>query len=178
MKFHDIITEDIYYHISNDPNLKVDKDYEPRQGQLGKVFYITSEPDVWEASLGEREFIYTIDARNLKIAKGRDYPSNKELMDWALENGYMEMKPLTRPNGEPVLDINDKPMIRPVETEKALEIMWQDPMTGSRMNGLYNQYLKEKGFDGYEAEYSRDGHQIGVWNIDKIKVINRKIMNP
>lgn len=171
------LIEQIVYHISDNPNLEPSKEYSPRLGQMGKVFYVTSTPHVWAASLGMRKYVYAVDISNLNIAKKNDYPSREDLSKWAVKKGYMRLELVKRDNGDIVLDINDKPMIRPTLTDKAKPFIWKDPMTGDSLNGLRNEYMKDHGFDGYEAEYSPDGHQIGIWNFDKIKIISKKASN-
>lgn len=168
MKIIDLMETDTFYHISDNPNLVPNEDYEPKQGQMGKAFYVTSEPKMWQDSLGGRKYMYEIDTSNLNITN--DSPTRSELNDWALENGYFEMAIQRRKNGEVILDLDGAPMVRPTVTAKATKFLWQDPMTGSTLNGLQNEFMRQQGFDGYEAEYSPEGHQIAIWNFDKIKL--------
>ena len=47
---------------------------------------------------------------------------------------------------------------------------YKDPMTGSKMSGLEQEYLKSKGYDGVSASYSPDGEQSLIFNYDKVKI--------
>ena len=82
----------------------------------------------------------------------------------------MEIKTLTRDNGEIILSLEGKPLKGAVTTPLAHKFMWQDPMSGNRMNGLENLYLKEHGFDGLEASYSPEGHQIVLFDASKVRL--------
>jgi len=158
------------YHVSDNPNLKLSKDYQPKQGQLGKGLYVTKDPEIWQGGqIGKRPYVYEIDASNLKIAN--DYPASSELIDWGSKNGYYKKDFLKKPNGEYVLGIDGKPMKIWQETSKAEKLMdYKDPMTGSKMSGLEQEYLKSKGYDGVSASYSPDGEQSLIFNYDKVKI--------
>lgn len=158
------------YHVSDNPNLKISKDYNPKQGQLGKGLYVTKDPKVWQGGqIGKRPYVYEVDASNLKIAD--DYPTRGELIDWGSKNGYYKKDFLKKPNGEYVLGKDGGPMKVWQETPKAEKLMsYKDPMTGSKMSGLEQEYLKSKGYDGVSASYSPDGEQSLIFNYDKIKI--------
>lgn len=158
------------YHVSDNPNLKLSKDYQPKQGQLGKGLYVTKDPEIWQGGqIGKRPYVYEIDANNLKIAN--DYPTRSELIDWGSKNGYYKKDFLKKPNGEYVLGQDGNPMKVWQETPKAEKLMdYKDPMTGSKMSGLEQEYLKSKGYDGVSASYSPDGEQSLIFNYDKIKI--------
>jgi hypothetical protein len=158
------------YHVSDNPNLKINKDYQPKQGQLGKGLYVTKDPEIWQGGqIGKRPYVYEIDASNLKIAD--NYPSRTELIEWGSKNGYYKKDFLKKPNGEYVLGSDGKPMKIWQETPKAEKLMtYKDPMTGSKMSGLEQEYLKSKGYDGVSASYSPDGEQSLIFNYDKVKL--------
>ena len=158
------------YHVSDNPNLIINKDYKPKQGQLGKGLYVTKDPEIWQGGqIGKRPYVYEIDANNLKIAN--DYPVRSELMDWGSKNGYYKKDFLKKPNGEYVLGQDGNPMKIWQETPKSEKLMdYKDPMTGSKMSGLEQEYLKSKGYDGVSASYSPDGEQSLIFNYDKIKI--------
>jgi len=177
-KFSDEATElvkpsmlaDKLYHVSDNPNLKIDTNYNPKQGQLGKGFYVTKNPETWQSGqIGNRPYVYEIDNAGLNIAK--DYPTRDELINWGSKNGYYTKDVLKKPDGNYVLGMDGKPMKVWQETPKALKLMeYQDPMTGSKMSGLEQEYLKSKGYDGVSASYSPDGEQSVIFNYDKIKI--------
>jgi hypothetical protein len=177
-KFSDEATElvkpsmlaDKLYHVSDNPNLKIDTNYNPKQGQLGKGFYVTKNPETWQSGqIGNRPYVYEIDNAGLNIAK--DYPTRDELIKWGSKNGYYTKDVLKKPDGNYVLGMDGKPMKVWQETPKALKLMeYQDPMTGSKMSGLEQEYLKSKGYDGVSASYSPDGEQSVIFNYDKIKI--------
>ena len=157
-----------WYHLSDSPNLVVDAKYKPRLGEMGQGFYVTSQPKAWADSL-DRKCIYKIlNSADFKIAT--DGPSPKQLIEWAIVKGFMEIKTLTRDNGEIILSLEGKPLKGAVTTPLAHKFMWQDPMSGNRMNGLENLYLKEHGFDGLEASYSPEGHQIILFDASKVRL--------
>ena len=55
------LNENKVFHLSNNPNLIIDKNYNPKQGQLGKGFYVTKNIDDWgEESIGKRDYVYEI----------------------------------------------------------------------------------------------------------------------
>lgn len=167
------LNENKMFHLSNNPNLVIDKNYKPKQGQLGKGFYVTKNINDWgEESIGKRDYIYEIiNFDELNIAKPTEQPSRKELVDFGLEMGFYKMGKVIKPNGEIVKDLDGNDMIRPIETDKYKKYAtYQDPMTGSSIDFLEQECLKSKGFDGKEPYYSRDGHQIIIWNYDRIKL--------
>lgn len=159
------------FHVSDRPDLKIDRNYEPKRGQMGKGFYATNEPEVWQSGqIGNRPYVYEVDTNNLNIAK--EFPTQKELIDWGSKNGYFKYEPLKRPSGEIVRGPDGSVIKSWVETPKAQKFMkYQDPMTGETMSGLQHEYLKAKGYDGAAASYSPDGQQIVIFNYDKIKLI-------
>jgi len=162
------------YHVSDNPNLKINKDYQPKQGQLGKGLYVTKDPEIWQGGqIGKRPYVYEIDTSNLKIAD--DYPLRGELIDWGSKNGYYKKDFLKKPNGEYVLGQDGKPMKIWQETPKAEKLMdYKDPMTGDKMSGLRQEYLKSKGYDGVSASYSPDGEQSLIFNYNKVKINQTK----
>jgi len=167
------LNEQKVYHLSNNPNLIIDKDYNPKQGQLGKGFYVTKNIDDWgEEYIGKRDYIYQIkNFKDLKIAKPNEQPNRNRLVDFGIENGFYRMGKLVKPNGEIVKDLEGNDLIAPIETDKYIRYAtYQDPMTGSSDDFLEQEYLKLNGFDGKEPYYSRDGHQIIIWNYDKIQL--------
>jgi len=174
MRYSDLLCETIierrnWYHISDDPDLQPSHGHKPRQGQLGLGFYVTTQPKVWQVSLGKRQFLYKVlNPHDFNIATEK--PSHVQLADWAIEHGFMEMRPVIKQSGEVILDDDGEPLVRPDITEKGQRLLWQDPMTGGKMAGLENQYLIDHGFDGYEAGYSRDGHQIILFDPSKVKL--------
>jgi hypothetical protein len=162
--------ENKLYHVSNNPNLKIDKNYSPKQGQLGKGFYVTKDPEIWQGGqIGKRPYVYEVNTNNLKLAD--NYPTRNELIDWGSKEGYYKNDFLKKPNGEYVLGQDGKPMKVWQETPKAEKLMdYKDPMTGNKMSGLEQEYLKAKGYDGTSASYSPDGEQAVIFNYDKIKL--------
>jgi hypothetical protein len=174
MLVREIITESWkkypLYHISNDPDLKINASHDLRQGVLGRGFYVTGEPRVWkDGGLGgKRNYTYKVFTNNLKVAT--DKPSAAQLNKWAIEKGYMKMAPVIRPSGEQVLDLDNKPMIRPDITELGKQFIWRDPVTGKSMNDLENKYLSDHGFNAYEAQYSPEGHQIIIFDPSIVKL--------
>jgi len=158
------------YHVSDNPNLKISKDYEPKQGQLGKGFYVTNNPETWQGGqIGKRDYVYEVDKSGLEIAD--TYPTRSELIEWGSENGYYKKDLLKKPDGEYVLGDDGKPMLIWQETPKAEKLMtYKDPLTGDKLSGLEQEYLKSKGFDGVTASYSPDGEQSLIFNYDKIKI--------
>jgi len=167
------LNENKVFHLSNNPNLVIDKNYNPKQGQLGKGFYVTKNVDDWgEESIGKRDYVYEIiNFDELNIAKPSEQPSRKDLVDFGLENGFYKMSKVVKPNGDVVKDLDGSDIMRPIETDKYKKYAtYQDPITGSSIDFLEQEYLKSEGFDGKEPYYSRDGHQIIVWNYDKIKL--------
>jgi hypothetical protein len=164
-------TKNKLYHVSENPNLKIDPNYSPKQGQLGKGFYVSKDSETWRGGqIGKRDYVYEIDAKDLRIAE--DYPTRSELINWGKDRGYFEYKTTRKPNGEIVyLSGTKKPHKSWQETEKAKKLMtYKDPMTGDIMSGLEQQYLKDKGYDGVSASYSPDGEQSVIFNYDKIKI--------
>jgi hypothetical protein len=161
------------FHVSDNPNLIVDASHKPAQGQMGQRFYATSEPEVWQdGGIGTRPHVYEIDTSNLKIASGADVPDRETLTKFGLDNGYYEMGKVKRQDGSFVVGDDGQPIIRPVETKKAIARSdeYQDPMTGSRSDWLEEEYLRANGFDGVEASYSPDGHQVSIFNKEKVKL--------
>jgi hypothetical protein len=161
------------FHVSDNPNLTINKEYSPKQGQLGKGFYLTNNPDVWnEGNIGDRPFVYQVEnPESLNIASPEIYPSRKQLVKFGVENGFYKMGIVTKPNGEKVKELDGSDMVRPIETDKyRIHATYSDPMTGSSSDFLAHEYLKQLGYDGLSPEYSRDGHQIIIWNYDKIKL--------
>lgn len=160
---------EIWYHVSDNPNLKIDINHSLRQGQMGKGFYVTKEPEIWaDGNLGERPYVYEVYGVN--IASSDERPSREELTKWGIQNGYLEMGIVKRPDGSTVLDLHGDPLIRPIETDKLKNIMWRDPMTGASLHALEHEYLKSKGFDGVEAVYSPEGHQAVIFSLENIKI--------
>lgn len=172
MRYSEIRTEARHwYHLSNDPQLDPQHNYDVRQGQLGRGFYITADPKVWKDTLDKRGYTYkVINPNDFKISADSPNVGNQDFVDWAVDKGYMEIKKVTRPDGREVLDLNDQPMYRPDFTETGKTFLWQDPMTGKTTNDIENEYLKDHGFDGYEPVYSRDGHQIILFDPTKVKL--------
>ena len=169
----EFLNESKVYHLSNNPNLKIDKNYNPKQGQLGKGFYVTKNIDDWGVeSIGKRDYVYEIENFDeLRIAQPKDQPNRKQLVEFGIKNGFYKMDRVIKPNGDVVKDLDGNDLIRPIETEKYKKYAtYIDPMTGSSIDFLEQEYLKSKGFDGKEPYYSRDGHQIIIWNYDKIKL--------
>jgi hypothetical protein len=165
-----------WYHLSDDPNLNPQHDYDVRQGQLGRGLYVTSNPKSWNDTLGKRKYTYKVVNPNyFKIATKSPDIGDKRFVEWAIEKNYMEIRKVVRPNGIEVLDMNDQPMFRPDFTETGKKFLWQDPMTGKKTNDIENEYLKDHGYDGYEPSYSRDGQQIILFNPSK--VILKKLKN-
>ena len=163
------------YHVSNNPNLEIDPNHEHRQGEMGKGFYVTTDPRAWRDTLTGR-YVYSVDPRPLRIARGHNYPSHVQLAHWAIERGYMRMAPVVRPaTGEVIRDQAGEPLIRPEVTEAGKRFLWQDPMTGGSIMGLANEYLREKGFNALEASYSPEGQQIIILDpsVVKLKKITR-----
>lgn len=176
MRMRDLITivenaSGALYHVSNNPNLEINPEHELAQGQLGKGFYVSRDPDVWRASLGERKYMYRlVDPSKLIIATDKDYPGSKTLAEWAVEKGYMRMAPVVRPDGRPVQDLDGGPLIRPEVTPAGAKFLWKDPMTGGGLKGLEIEYLRDKGFNAYEPGYSRDGHQIIIFDLSVVEL--------
>lgn len=163
-----------WYHVSDNPNLEINFNYIPRQGSMGKGFYVTKEPEIWsDGNLGKRPYTYEVYGAN--IATPIDRPDRKKLVEWGIENGYFEMGVIKKPDGSTVLDLNGEPLIRPIETDKFKKVMWQDPMTGVSTHALEHEYLKSKGFDGIEASYSPEGNQAIIFSPEKIKLSKKEI---
>ena len=169
----EFLNETNVYHLSNNPNLIIDKKYNPKQGQLGKGFYVTKNINDWgEESIGKRDYVYGVENFDeLKIAQPNEQPSRKDIVDFGIRNRFYKMGKVIKPNGDVVKDSEGNDLIRPIETEKYKKYAtYKDPMTGSSIDFLEQEYLKSKGFDGKEPLYSRDGHQIIIWNYEKIKL--------
>jgi hypothetical protein len=172
MRIHEI-TETVrkLYHVSDDPNLEINPKHDLAQGQLGRGFYVSCYPKAWRASLGKRPYVYLVDRSPLKIAKDAPSGADKEFIDWAVEKGYMKIGPVVRPNGDSVFELDDKtPLIRPSVTDIGQRFLWKDPMTGGGLTGLINEYLRDHGFNAYEARYSRDGHQIIIFDLSVVRL--------
>ena len=164
------------YHVSTSKDISpsIRNSSDVKTGGAGE-FFLTSEPDVWADTL-KRDKVTAYQVDDNKIAK--QWPSIKELNKWGLDKGYLEMKEVNRPDGSIVLDIGGKVMIRPVETEKGKLLPFyrsQDPLRGgNQQKHLGYAYLKEKGFIGYESEYSRDGHEVAIFDVAGLKKTNPK----
>lgn len=176
MLYREIIAENYrvqanWYHVSDDPDLNLQAGFHPRQGQLGRGFYVSADRRIWRDSLGKRRYTYkVINPQEFRISPDRPNLNDQQFIDWALAKGYMEIRPVMRPDGREVLGLDDKPMHRPDFTEEGQKFLWQDPMTGSKTQDIENEYLKDHGFDGYEPVYSRDGHQIILFDPTKVRL--------
>lgn len=160
------------YHLSNSSNLKLDIDYAHRQGELGRGLYVTDSPEDWEGEqIGERPYLYeVVSFGDLKISGPKDYPSRQQLVEWGLDNGYYEIRQVEKPNGEKLYNDDGSALVRPIETDKYDRESYKDNMTGRSDLFLVNAYMKEKGFDGISPEYSPDGQQYLIWNLDKVRL--------
>jgi hypothetical protein len=166
------------YHVSSDPDLVINPDHELSGGTLGNGFYVTADPRVWQADQlpGKRKYVYRVDSSPLRIASSDDL-DERDVTAWALDKGYYRMAPVIHPRtGKPVLSAGDEqPMIRPEVTEAGKHLFaYQDPITGDRMSGLNNAYLLDHGFNAYEPQYSRDGHQIIIIDPSVVRLTKLK----
>ena len=164
---------EILYHVGkmSSPSIRSTSE----SGGVGEVF-LTAEPEVWMDSLDRQgENITKWFFPKEKIAT--ESPDIMELNDWAITEGYLERKPLIRPNGEPVLNTDGSPVIAPEETQKGMNLPFydtRDPMRGGNQDKhLLYAYLKSKGFSAYESEYSPDGHEIAVFDPSEIKSVSQ-----
>ena len=158
------------YHVSSDPDLNLDPAHDLQQGALGRGFYASATPEAWADTLASRSYLYRVDRRPLRIASDRPDLGDPTLIEWAVARGYMRIGPVVRPDGRPVLDMDDQPMIRPEITQMADRFRWRDPMTGRQWNDLENEYLLSRGFNAYEPVYSRDGHQVIIFDLHAVRL--------
>lgn len=152
------------YHASDKENLTIDPNHKPQSGGIGE-FYVTTHPEGWQDTLG-REHVHEFTIPTSAVAT--KCPSNKQLVEWAVEQGYMKYEEVRRPSGELVYELDDKtPMVRPTLTEKAKSLPFygiQDPLRGGGLTFLLYAYLKAHGFSALESEYSPDGQEIAVFD--------------
>jgi hypothetical protein len=153
-----------------------DSNHVPKSGGVGE-FWLSSQPDCWKDALDDRQRIIKVAVPTSAIATHNDVPSMKALVEWGVKRGYLETKPVIKPDGTPVLELDDQtPLVRAFDTEVGKKLPFRgvlDPMRGNDgLKYLEYAFLKEKGFCALESLYSPDGHEVAVFELSRIRVIS------
>jgi hypothetical protein len=79
-----------YFHLTNDKNFNYVQDYENNQQEFGIGLYVTPLTNLrnWDANLRGRQYAIEVFFNKSKIINENDLPSEKQMVDEILKNGY------------------------------------------------------------------------------------------
>lgn len=171
----------VLYHVGDMKTPRIKYEHEIQTGGAGEL-YLTSDPGAWVDTLEREEDNISRWAIPRDMIATRS-PNRKELIDWAIEEGYMKMDTVRKPGGEIVYELDNKtPLVRPTETERGKALPFynvKDPMRGGGelQKHLNYAYLKEAGYIAYQSEYSPEGHEIAVFDLTYIESAEAVVKN-
>ena len=140
---------DELYHLTDNQNFNIRREYEQEQQEMGKGLYLTTLEGIreWEVLLGTRKYVIPINISKLKIVREGDLPSERDMVKDIKEQSYSieDVKKY-----EPTGDTFGK---RPIEI--ATKIFW----------------TLIQGFDGIKPIKDREEpEQVVIYNYENIEI--------